>query len=124
MKRLANKTKNSLRQVRHSRIRSHLIGTAKCPRLSVFRSLRFVTAQLIDDTAGRTLCQASGRGLKPEKSADRAAKVAVSFVVGKTLAEKAVKLGITEAIFDRSGYKYHGRVRALAEGARAGGLKF
>lgn len=102
-----------------ARIRSRVTGTAQKPRLSVFRSNRFIYAQLIDDIAGVTLIASSSRALS-----EKAAKGESSVIVGKELAEKAIAAGISEVVFDRGGYLYHGRVKALAEGAREGGLKF
>ena len=106
---------------RHKRIRGKISGTAQRPRLSVFRSEKHIYAQLIDDAAGRTLVSASSvekdfGGSGSNKEAARK--------VGKTVAERAVKAGIEEVVFDRGGYIYHGRVQELAEGAREGGLKF
>ncbi|OGH84317.1 MAG: 50S ribosomal protein L18 [Candidatus Magasanikbacteria bacterium RIFOXYA2_FULL_44_8] len=124
MKRLFNKTKNTLRQVRHTRVRAKLVGTAETPRLSVFRSLRSMTAQLIDDSVGKTLCAASTAEIKDAKVENKAGKVAKSFLLGKLLAEKAKAKKIETIVFDRGGYKYHGRVQAVADGAREGGLKF
>lgn len=131
MKRLFKKTKNALRAVRHRRVRSHLSGTAECPRLSVFRSLRVVSAQLVDDTVGKTLAAVSAREIKPKGSSatkqkveNKNAKVADAYLTGKLLAEKALAKGVKRAVFDRGGYSYHGRVKALAEGARDGGLNF
>lgn len=127
MKRLATKSKNDVRQVRHARVRSHLSGTATVPRLSVFRALRTITVQLVDDTAGKTLCFVKSSDVKQAKTENKnapaqSAKVAVAYATGLALAEKAKTLGITKAVFDRGGYRYHGRVAAVAEGARAGGL--
>ncbi len=102
-----------------SRIRGRVSGTAQKPRLSVFRSNKDIYAQLIDDISGRTLIASSSKSI-----ADKTVKVEKATIVGKTLAEKAVSAGITEVVFDRSGYFYHGRVKALADGAREGGLKF
>ena len=102
-----------LRDRRRVRIRAKVRGTAKCPRLSVFRSHKHINAQLIDDVAGETLAAALG-----------GAGVPAAGVVGRALAEKAAKLKIKKVVFDRGGYKYHGRVKALAEGAREGGLEF
>lgn len=110
------------RQKLRWRIRAKVSGTAQKPRLSVFRSNTDIYAQLIDDTTGTTLASANSRqkdvaavgGNKTEKSAN----------VGKTLAQKAIALGITTCVFDRGGYLYHGRVKAIADGAREGGLKF
>jgi large subunit ribosomal protein L18 len=105
---------------RHRRVRGKIAGTAERPRLAVFRSNRGVFAQLIDDDAGRTLAAASwlGLGSKSGNKTDQAAEV------GKALAAAAAKAGISTCVFDRGGYLYHGRVRALAEGAREGGLQF
>lgn len=124
MKRLFKKNKNSLRQVRHARVRAKIIGTKTTPRLSVFRSLRSITAQLIDDTTGKTLCAVGGKEVKQEKIEGKTGKSAQAYLVGKKIAEKALVLKISTVVFDRGGYKFHGRVQALAEGARAGGLKF
>ncbi len=124
MKRLFNKNKSSLRQVRHARVRKVLIGTAAEPRLSVFRSLKGMVAQLIDDSTGKTLCYVDAKEIKEKKSEDRSHKVAVSYLLGKLLAEKAKTKGISKVKFDRGGYRYHGRVAALADGAREGGLVF
>ncbi len=126
-----NKQKKDLRDRRHRRIRAKLSGTASRPRLVVFRSALHVYAQLIDDAAGRTLAAADDLGLdKKEKAAaakgddKRKAKVAVAYAVGKALAEKAVKLGVKQAVFDRGGFSYTGRVAALADGARDNGMQF
>lgn len=134
MKRLFNKNKSALRQVRHARVRKVLIGTAAEPRLSVFRSLKGMVAQLIDDEAGKTLCYVDAKEVKPAaakkakagegKTEDKSHKVTVSYLLGKLLAEKAKTKGISKVKFDRGGYRYHGRVKALADGAREGGLVF
>jgi large subunit ribosomal protein L18 len=125
MKRLKHATKNKLRQERHARVRKSLSGTAQRPRLSVFRSLRGMTAQLIDDEAGKTLCSAGSVEIKGKKKTEgRAGKVAVGYLIGKKLAEKAKEKKIIKVVFDRGGYSYHGRVQAVAEGAREGGLEF
>ncbi|MBI2037497.1 MAG: 50S ribosomal protein L18 [Candidatus Magasanikbacteria bacterium] len=124
MKRLSEKNKSKLRQVRHARIRKVLVGTASEPRLSVFRSLKGMVAQLVDDSSGKTLCYATAKEVKEKKAENRSGKVAVSYLLGKVLAEKAKAKGIAKVKFDRGGYKYHGRVQALAEGAREGGLVF
>jgi large subunit ribosomal protein L18 len=105
---------------RHRRVRGKISGTAERPRLVVFRSNRGIFAQLVDDEAGRTLASASWlqqRSFKGNKTEQAAA-------VGKTLAAEAKKAGIETCVFDRAGYLYHGRVKALAEGAREGGLQF
>ena len=125
MKRIFQKTKSALRQVRHARIRASLSGTQTCPRLSVFRGLRGFQLQLIDDEARKTLCSVIGTEIKDTKGAgERKGKVAQAYLAGKLLAEKAQAKKISRAVFDRGGYKYHGRVAAAAEGAREGGLKF
>jgi large subunit ribosomal protein L18 len=121
---ISKKDKNQNRLIRHARVRKKVFGTEARPRLSVFRSENHIYAQIIDDTKGNTLCAAS----TVEK--DVAAKVAelskseAAKVVGKAVAEKALKLGIKEVVFDRGGYLYTGRVQALAEGAREAGLEF
>lgn len=109
--------KNDLRKRRHARIRARVSGTADRPRLAIFRSNRFVSAQLVDDVAGRTLAQAHGREFPGAQSAQAAA-------VGKAIAERAKKAGIASVVFDRGGYAYAAQVRALADAAREGGLTF
>ena len=105
---------------RHRRVRGKVTGTAERPRLAVFRSNRGIFAQLVDDSTGRTLAGASWVALKDFKG-DKSAQ---SKEVGKQLAAAAKSAGIEAVVFDRGGYRYHGRVKALAEGAREGGLKF
>ncbi|MBI2957545.1 MAG: 50S ribosomal protein L18 [Chloroflexi bacterium] len=111
------------RESRHRRIRAKLSGTAERPRLSVFRSLNHIYAQVIDDTAGRTLAASSTASVKEEGTASKG-KVAVAEHVGAAIGKAAQEKGITQVVFDRGGYKYHGRVKALAEAARKAGLKF
>lgn len=101
------------------RIRKKVNGTSTKPRLSVFRSNKEIYCQLIDDVNGVTLASASSKGMKIAGT-----KIAVAAEVGKKLASKAVSAGISEVVFDRGGYLYHGRVKSLADGAREGGLKF
>jgi len=124
MRRLFKKNKNGLRQIRHARVRACLSGTEQRPRLSVFRSLRSITAQLVNDVSRKTLCQASGKEIGKEKVEGYIGKSATAYLVGKKIAERAKALGISKVVFDRGGYQYHGRVKALAEGARANGLEF
>ncbi len=115
--------KHERRRIRRYRIRKRVSGVAARPRLSVFRSASHIYAQVIDDTSGRTLVAASSR----ESLGDRVegkGKAAVGFAVGKLVAERAKQAGIDTIAFDRGGYLYHGRVKALADGARAAGLKF
>ena len=113
-------TKSDRRQRIKFRIRKIVSGTAAKPRLSVFRSNKEIYAQLIDDVNGVTLLAASSR----EKEIGKGTNVEVANAVGKLVAEKALKAGIDNVTFDRGGYLYHGRIKSLAEGARAAGLKF
>lgn len=113
--------KHQKRFRRHKRIRAKIFGTAERPRLSVFRSLKHIYAQLIDDEKNRVLLAASDQELKKDK---REAKINKARAVGKLIAQKALSKKIEKVVFDRGGYQYHGRVKALAEGAREGGLKF
>jgi large subunit ribosomal protein L18 len=106
----------------HLGIRNQISGTAQRPRLSVFRSNKEIYAQLIDDTTGETLVSANSR--QKDLAGQKGTKSELAILVGKAIAQKAVNLGIETCLFDRSGYLYHGRVKALAEGAREGGLKF
>ena len=114
----------SQRVSRHRRVRRRVAGTAERPRLAVFRSLRNIYAQVIDDTRGVTLAAAGSddAGLRAESAG--LGKTEVSSKVGALVAKRAAELGVREVVFDRGGYKYHGRVRALAEAAREGGLTF
>jgi large subunit ribosomal protein L18 len=120
------KTKRTQRIRRHARVRSHLSGTSERPRLNVYRSLISLFAQVIDDTVGKTLVSATIKDL-PKKGGDageRKGKIAQSYLLGKLIAEKSKEKNITTVVFDRGGYRYHGRVQAFAEGARDGGLVF
>jgi large subunit ribosomal protein L18 len=112
-------TKREARMRRHRRVRGKVAGTAERPRLLVFRSNRGISAQLIDDDVGRTLASASWQGVTASGS-----KTEQANAVGKALADAAKKAGVGRCVFDRGGYLYHGRVKALAEGAREGGLEF
>lgn len=113
---------NVARKRRHMRVRKKISGTPECPRLNVFRSLKNIYVQIIDDTTGRTLVSAStlDESLKGNYGGNKEAARAV----GKLIAEKALAAGIKDVVFDRGGYVYHGRVLELAEGAREGGLNF
>jgi large subunit ribosomal protein L18 len=113
-------TKHRSRNVRHRRVRSRVRGTAARPRLAVFRSLKHITAQLIDDDAGKTLAAAADRELEKKKRT----KTDAAAEVGALLAERAKEAGVTAAVFDRGGYAYHGRVARLAAAARENGLVF
>lgn len=132
---MKRKIKKENRYRRHKRVRAKVFGTADVPRLCVFRSAKHIYGQLIDDEKGRTLVNESDLELKKSKvkskkqkekkeEISKTAKVAIAYQVGKLIAEKALRNKIKEVVFDRGGYKYHGRVRALAEGAREGGLIF
>ena len=115
-------SKVNARRKRHFRIRKRVTGTSTTPRLSVFRSNRDVYVQLIDDENGTTLTAASSR--EKDIAAQKSAKTESSKLVGEAIARKALDLGIKQVVFDRSGYLYHGRVKAVADGAREGGLQF
>jgi len=115
-------SKQDRRQRLRFRIRKTVTGTVQRPRLAVFRSNKEIYAQLIDDESGKTITSASSRD--KDLDASKANKVEAAKLVGKAIAEKAVKAGVDTISFDRGGYLYHGRVKSLAEGAREGGLKF
>jgi len=115
---MKNASRDALRRKRHTRIRLRISGSPDRPRLSVFRSAKYIYAQVIDDTTGRTLASASSR----EGDLSGETKVDVARSVGRALAERAKAAGVSSVVLDRGGYQYHGRVRSLAEGAREGGL--
>lgn len=117
-------SRNKQRKKRHLRIRKKLFGTVNRPRLNVFRSNNYIYAQIINDEKGFTLISASSLETGVGKKLAGKKGVVVAFEIGKMLAQRADKVGIKKVVFDRSGYKYHGRVKALAEGAREGGLRF
>jgi large subunit ribosomal protein L18 len=112
--------RNAIRQRVHARIRQKLAGTAERPRLNVYRSLTHIYAQVIDDQKGETLVSASTLALKIKTGGN----VAAAKEVGKAVAELAVKQGVKKVVFDRGGYLYHGRIKALADAAREAGLEF
>ena len=116
--------KNQDRQKRHLRVRRKIKGTAETPRLSVYRSLNHIYAQIIDDVKGNTLVTASTLDKEVKANLDGKDKKAQAYEVGKVLAEKAKAKKITAVVFDRGGYLYTGRVQSLADGAREGGLTF
>lgn len=113
---------NVARKRRHIRVRKKISGTSECPRLNVYRSLKNIYAQIIDDTKGVTLVSAST--LDDSLKANYGGNKEAAKAVGKLIAEKALKAGIKDVVFDRGGYIYHGRVMELAEAAREGGLNF
>lgn len=116
------KSRNEMRQKRHLRIRNRLVGTPSKPRLAVFRSAKHIYAQIIDDVNGVTLASASSN--EKDNKLSNGGNTDAASVVGKLVAERALEAKIETVVFDRSGYLYHGRVKALAEAARTAGLKF
>lgn len=119
---IIKKNKNADRKIRHQRVREKIFGTVEKPRLNVYRSTKYIYAQIIDDINGHTLCSFSSLGITAQlegKTKTQAAKI-----VGMEVAKKALALGITEVVFDRGGYLYTGRVQSVADGAREAGLKF
>ena len=119
-----SKSREWARKRRHKRIRMRVQGTAQRPRLNVFRSLRHMYAQIIDDTIGHTIVSASTLDAEIRQRAGKLSKVEQAKLVGEVLAARALDKGVKQVVFDRGGYKYHGRVKALAEAAREKGLKF
>ncbi len=121
---ITKKSSQEARQKRHQRIRNRVQGTPQRPRLAVFRSLKHMYAQVIDDTRGHTLAAASTMdpALRPQLTDNT--KQDEAKLVGRLVAERALAAGIGQVVFDRGGYKYHGRIRALADAAREAGLKF
>ena len=117
---IVKESRNDLRKKRHARVRNKVNGTAECPRLNVFRSNTQIFAQIIDDVKGTTLVSSSSVELKIKNGGNAEGAA----LVGKDIAEKALKLKIKNVVFDRGGYLYHGRVKALAEAARENGLEF
>lgn len=116
--------KAEARQVRHVRVRQVVKGTSERPRLAVFRSLNHIYAQVVDDAGGRTLAAADSRSAEFRGRFPSGGNVAAAKAVGELVAQKAKAAGVSRVVFDRGGYQYHGRVKALAEAARAGGLAF
>ena len=126
MARMRVKTRYERRLRRHRRVRGKVTGTQERPRLVVYRSLKHVEGQVVDDTQGKTLVGLSTLAptLRERRGSEGLNKTELSRAAGKALAEKAREMGITQVVFDRGGYLYHGRVKAFAEGAREGGLEF
>ena len=116
--------RRAARLKRHRRVRRHVTGLADRPRLSVYRSINHISVQVIDDTSGRTLAAASSSEADLRKAQKATSTMVAAEAVGKAVAERALKAGIKTVVFDRGGYIYHGRVKALAEAARAAGLEF
>lgn len=121
---MAKNSRSVARTRRHARVRKNLMGTAQRPRLNVFRSLSAIYAQVIDDQAGRTLLAASTMDRELREKLKGLKKSEQAKLVGQTLAERAKSKGIQSVVFDRGGYRYIGRVKAFADGAREGGLQF
>ena len=119
-----DKNAKRLRKVRHIRLRNKIVGTSDRPRLAVFRSLKHIYAQVIDDTTGHTLAAASSADAVKAIGGPISPKINASTAVGKLIAERAKSEGVTQVVFDRGGCKYHGRVKALAEATREAGLIF
>ena len=117
-------SRNVHRQRVHQRVRTRLSGSAERPRLCVYRSLGHIYAQVIDDQSGKTIVSASSVDKDTKKGLKGGGNVAAAKVIGKTVAERAKAAGVTKVVFDRGGYKYHGRVKALADAAREAGLRF
>ncbi len=115
-------TRGAARRKRHDRIRLHLAGTGVRPRLAVFRSLNHIYAQVIDDATGRTLAAASS--LEPDMRSVTGTKSSTAAVVGRLVAERARAAGVDQVVFDRAGFRYHGRIKSLADAAREAGLDF
>jgi len=119
-----NYAKREARFKRHRRVRKRVVGTQERPRLSVFKSNRHIYVQLIDDDAGCTLAAASSLSSLIVEGKDQGGKTSVAKAVGKLVGQAALRASIKKVVFDRGGYRYHGRVKALADGAREAGLKF
>ncbi|NNJ09429.1 50S ribosomal protein L18 [Chloroflexales bacterium ZM16-3] len=121
---MAKRSPRELRVRRHNRLRKRVIGSQERPRLSIFRSNVHIYAQVIDDTLGRTLASASTNEKAWAETDETKTKTEQAALVGKLVAERAIEAGITKVVFDRGGFKYHGRVQALADAAREAGLNF
>lgn len=121
---MAKKSRNDARLRRHRRVRKKISGTAEVPRLNVFRSLRQIYVQVIDDQAGNTIASASTLDHDLRDSVVEKSRMEQAGLVGEAIARRAIEKGVTDVVFDRGGFRYMGRVKALAEGARKGGLKF
>ncbi len=123
--RIKRKQNKAIKRIyRHQRVRGKVKGTAERPRLSVFRSNKYIYAQIINDELGQTLVASNSREIKQDKKAQKFIPIKKAYQVGELIAEKALKKGLLKIVFDKGGYAYHGRVKALADGARKKGLKF
>ena len=121
---VSKKSRSEVRVKKHNRLRNHLSGTTECPRLAVFRSNNHMYAQIIDDTVGKTLVSASTNEPEAKKALEKTNNVEAATVVGTVVAKKALEKGITTVVYDRGGFVYEGKVKALAEAAREAGLEF
>ena len=121
---MSRKSREDQRKRRHRRVRAKISGTGERPRLNVYRSLENIYAQVIDDAQGHTLVSASTIDPEVAKMIDGKPKTEQAKIVGEVIAKRAKEAGVEDVVFDRGGYRYHGRVKALADGAREGGLKF
>lgn len=121
---MARATRNDMRVRRHLRVRKRVHGTPERPRLNVYRSLNEIYAQLIDDEGGRTIAAASTLDAELRSKCEGLRKIEQARLVGELIAKRAAEKGVKQVVFDRGGYRYHGRVRALAEAAREAGLEF
>ncbi len=121
---MITRDKRAARDVRHIRVRRAVRGSSERPRLTVFRSLKHIYAQIVDDDGGRTVAAVSSRGPEFRARQVSGGNVAAAVIVGELLAAKAKAHGVVRVVFDRGGYQFHGRVKALADAARAGGLVF
>jgi large subunit ribosomal protein L18 len=124
MARVRNISKDSHRRRIHERVRTRVMGTTERPRLCVYRSLGHIYTQVIDDRTGQTLASASSVDKETKKNLKGGGNIAAAKVIGKVIADRAKAAGVTKVVFDRGGYKYHGRVKALADAAREAGLQF
>ena len=121
---ISKKSRSEIRVKKHNRLRNHLSGTTECPRLAVFRSNNHMYAQIIDDTVGNTLVSASTLEKEIKAELNKTNDVEAAAYLGKVIAKRAMDKGISEVVFDRGGFLYHGKIEALAEAAREAGLVF
>ena len=121
---ISKKSRSEIRVKKHNRLRNHLSGTTECPRLAVFRSNNHMYAQIIDDTVGNTLVAASTLDKDVKAELEKTNNVDAAAYVGKLIAERAIEKGIKEVVYDRGGFIYQGKVKALADAAREAGLEF
>ena len=121
---VSKKSRSEVRVKKHNRLRNHLSGTTECPRLAVFRSDNHMYAQIIDDTVGNTLVSASTLQKDVKAELEKTNNVEAAAYLGTVIAKKAIEKGITSVVFDRGGFIYHGKIKALADAAREAGLKF